>query len=433
MRGALLDQAFTDLTAKHREHPDVKQMPCEDLVKTLRASRWELEEVKKSMSAWVPPHDVPPSVETFKAAHSKFVALCLQVRSYVDQFSVIVPHDKEQIEKLKRHWRAERGKIQDALRDIKKLCEAVAKTAADTMYDAISPCKEIDINLGYTNITVTEDVQYDQPFFVPTREFVDEGSILRVHKECWKTFQTVNESKEFRVSYDQVMAAMSSKKNRAGRLTMELPDAFSWQEKNGDLDYVKGLKTLVQVFATEYWDISVRAMPTKHMAGMYQIVKGQFMVVIFPPDVCVSHSNLVQHIESGESTLLHKAMAFRAYEGSSFFAPFGHTVGMTAIAPEFVTAFLGNDAKAKAKWQKAPRVEAFTGCFIFHPLFEASVDAARSLELKNVCSFSYNQSLAFLPNSWQNSAGVVKYWKEVGKEAEQQIQDPKTAGNAGGD
>ena len=115
------------------------------------------------------------------------------------------------------------------------------------------------------------------------------------------------------------------------------------------------------------------------------------------------------------------------------FVPFGHTVGMMAIAPEFVTTFLGNDAKAKAKWQKPPRPEAFTGCFVFHPFFEASLDAARSLELKNVCNYAYNQSLAFLPNSWQNSVGVVKYWKEVGKEAEQQIQASKTAGNPGGD
>ena len=163
-----IDESFESLARTHRDHPDVAHLPIAQLLDTLRESTEALTTCRAEMSSWLPPLAFDSVYPLFEASHSPFIAACDEVRAYIDQLELLKPPDKQEKEAEKSHWRAERSKIGDNLVDAKKLPAAVAKAAADVMYDKIVPASTIDISLGYHDVEISNDeCSWDVPMFLP--------------------------------------------------------------------------------------------------------------------------------------------------------------------------------------------------------------------------------------------------------------------------
>jgi len=374
-------------------------------------------EVTKAFSNWVPPVVLAPQVALFSEAYQRFVALTKQATSYVDQFRHLKTPDKLEIEQLKRHWRAERCKLTDALTE-RKLPAAVGKTSGDCSYDAVVPAKDIDMRLGYEDITLgpLEVPDFLKPFYIAP--LVDDGaSHSSMETLCWQTFTTVSQSQQCKDAAKIILDGMkTSTKVRAARLTIDMEDAFPWTSALPTLVPVMHVKPAMQVMSGEYWDVSLRAVPMRVMAGLYQVVSGTFLIIILPQHTCLQHSNLMQHIQYGDSTLFTRSAAFRAEVGSTWFVPFGWTMCAMATTKEFIDVYLGSDSKAKEEWKKVPPNIAHTCSFVVYPLFDCR-DAKSDVELKNVCGYAWTQASSFLATSWKNNKGIIEYWNEINREA----------------
>jgi len=355
--------------------------------------------------------------QPFEEALAKFVTACDQVQTYVKEFSTLKAPDLAANMAVKRHWRAERTKLHENYYDAKKIPTSVAKTAADVAYNAISNTATVGINLFYIDCELRKSdvVEWDSPFFVPPAAGF-EGDTHDLHHRCWASFKALVNCKEVLAATDQIMAAMRASKIRVGRLTAEMLDAFHFHsaddaEASVARTRVAGIKPIVQINASEHWDASLRAQPLRCVPGLTTILEGQFMVVIFPPQCNLDHTNISQYISTGESTLFHKTIAFLAPSGSSFFTPVGYTSLMMSLSQEFIDAILGSDPKAKENVRKLRQPTELIGKYIHHPFFALDRDVAQTpAEIGSCVNYLWHQAATFLPMSWKGHADVKSYW-----------------------
>ena len=411
-----MDELFIGLVTKHAEHPDVKQLPTGDLVEALRQSRMELLAAQKDMTKWVPPVKPREEVAKFQPVLGKFVNACGKVRSYINQFATLKCPNQVEKESLKRHWRAERTKITEALVEHRKIPGSIAKVAADVLYDGISACVQFDINFGYVVPLVLdgETVQFDAPVFFPKATNSEDRTPLQT--ACATTLDKVRESPQYKECVDGIVTQMKAGRIYYGRRSCELTNQFPWPE---DLltPSTGPLKVCVNVFTYEIWDISYRAIPFRLLAGLWQVVDGDFTIILLPFSVANEHSNLAQWIHSGDQTLFSKCMCFKASPGESIYVPFGWVFAAFPVSKAFVDVYLGNDAKLKAAMQKKPKPAEKVGVMLFHPLFDAHRDVQQSVEQKNAAAYTWAQAAHFIPQSWRSDSAVQEYWTQLALEA----------------
>ena len=151
------------------------------------------------MSAWLPPLVVDVEVAKFEKAFEQFDSICKKVKSYNAEFSKLPNPQQLEMSSVKRHWRAERTKLHDALFEHRKVPHAIAKLAADIFYDSICPAAEVDMKLGYASVDLQPsklDVDWHEPFFVGSEDSYDTAP-TKIHTQCWAVFETLLGSAEY--------------------------------------------------------------------------------------------------------------------------------------------------------------------------------------------------------------------------------------------
>ena len=413
VKGVKLYVAYSTLVTANADHPDVKDVPNDELLAELETAQADLIAWSKSLSKWNPPMLVDPHVEVFREKFTKLRSAIKVVAGNLDCFQKLTDPAKKELESTKRHWRGERDKITDSLKDDHSFPVSMAKVTADVFYNSISPAEDTQIKLLYPVIElgVVTAATLNEPFFVPAHADYS-GPETSLHEMCWTFFDYVTEDKDFRAAREQLTRSIATAKVCQVRFALESKKHMHWPLDCG-FGELPDPKPFLQLQSCETFDASLRAYPVRLVAGMLQVTVGNFLVLLLPPDVCLSHSNLPQYVSHSENLAFAKQIAVKAGVGSSVFVPFGWCAFLVAISKDFEDGILGADAKKKAWAKKRKKPGVLTCEFVFTPLLDATRDIHAPEELRTVAGYTWSQAKAYLIKSWQTSASVASYWEKV--------------------